>query len=223
MEYGLAFVTVIGMPNRSAYSIDCSRVRPHPRTGAIVSRSGASARVDTSNRTWSLPFPVQPWATASAPCSRAAATMCFTITGRLSDDTSGYLPSYLALAFSAGATKSRAYSSLQSTTIASTAPAARARSRIDSKSPPCPTSAARAITSTPSSSTIHRTATDVSNPPLYASTTRLAITHNPFLGLDSMLPASMHGARRPRSLPCQRQQPLRDARAACPLGGDDQD
>src|SRR5438132_807325 len=26
IEYGLAFVTVTGMPNRSAYSIDCSRV-----------------------------------------------------------------------------------------------------------------------------------------------------------------------------------------------------
>ena len=40
----------------------------HERTGAITSRSGASARVDTSKRTWSLPFPVQPCATASAPC-----------------------------------------------------------------------------------------------------------------------------------------------------------
>src|SRR3954452_20200012 len=38
------------------------------------------------------------------------------------------------------------------------------------------------MTSTPSSSTIHRTATDVSSPPLYASTTRFAISHNPFVG-----------------------------------------
>ena len=60
MEYGLAFVTVIGMSKRSAYSIDCSRVRPQPRTGATTSRSGASARVDTSKRTWPLPLPVHP-------------------------------------------------------------------------------------------------------------------------------------------------------------------
>ena len=30
---------------------------PHDRTGASTSRSGASARVDTSKRTWSLPLP----------------------------------------------------------------------------------------------------------------------------------------------------------------------
>ena len=66
-----------------------SRVMPQVRTGAITSRSGASARVDTSKRTWSLPLPVQPWATASAPCSLAAATRCFTITGRDRADTSG--------------------------------------------------------------------------------------------------------------------------------------
>ena len=34
-----------------------SRVIPHDRTGAITSRSGFSARVDTSKRTWSLPLP----------------------------------------------------------------------------------------------------------------------------------------------------------------------
>ena len=95
----------------------------------MTSRSGASARVDTSKRTWSLPLPVQPWATASAPCWRAAATRCLTMIGRDSDEISGYLPSYLALAFSAGATKSLANSSVQSTTRASTAPAARARCR----------------------------------------------------------------------------------------------
>ena len=44
------------------------------RTGARVTRSGASAAVATSKRTWSLPLPVQPWATASAPCSRATST-----------------------------------------------------------------------------------------------------------------------------------------------------
>ena len=66
-----------------------SRVMPQTRTGAMTSRSGLSARVDTSKRTWSFPFPVHPWATASAPCSFAAATRCLTMTGRESADTSG--------------------------------------------------------------------------------------------------------------------------------------
>ena len=86
--------------------------------------------------------------------------------GRDSEETNGYLPSYLAFAFNAGATKSRANSSWQSTTTASTAPAAFARAAMASQSPPWPTSAATAMTSTPSSSISHRTATDVSNPPL---------------------------------------------------------
>ncbi len=62
-----------------------------------------------------------------------------------------------------------------STTLASTAPAANARWRIASKSPPWPTSTASAITSAPHSSPIHFTATEVSSPPEYASTTRFAI------------------------------------------------
>ena len=44
--------------------------------------SGASAPMPTSNRTWSLPLPVQPCATVSAPCFFAAATRCLTMTGR---------------------------------------------------------------------------------------------------------------------------------------------
>ena len=70
-------VALTGMPRRSAYSIESSRVKPQLRTGASTSRSGASARVETSKRTWSLPLPVQPWATASAPWRRAASTRCF--------------------------------------------------------------------------------------------------------------------------------------------------
>ena len=73
-EYGFASVTVIGMAKRAAYSIESWRVKPHIRTGARTSRSGASVRTLTSNRTWSLPLPVQPCATASAWNSRAAAT-----------------------------------------------------------------------------------------------------------------------------------------------------
>src|SRR5205823_12964932 len=75
-----------------------------------------------------------------------------------------------------GTTKDSAYASRQSSTTASTAPAARARSRMASQSPPCPTSAASAITSTPNSSPSQRTATDVSSPPLYASTTLFVIS-----------------------------------------------
>jgi len=36
----------------------------------------------SSNRTWSLPLPVAPWATASAPVSRATATWCLAMIGR---------------------------------------------------------------------------------------------------------------------------------------------
>ncbi len=42
-----------------------------------------------SNRTWSLPLPVQPWATVVAPCFWAAATRCLTIVGRERAETSG--------------------------------------------------------------------------------------------------------------------------------------
>ncbi len=67
MEYSFSLVASTGMSWASAYSIDISRVMPQLRTGARISRSGARARVATSNRTWSLPLPVHPWATASAP------------------------------------------------------------------------------------------------------------------------------------------------------------
>src|SRR3954451_14181832 len=73
---------------------------------------------------------------------------------------------------------SSANSARASTTFASTAPAASARARISSHgSSACwPTSTASATTSAPHSSWIHFTATDVSSPPEYASTTRFAIT-----------------------------------------------
>ncbi len=89
MEYGCSFVALTGMSNRAAYSIESARVRPQLRTGATTSRSGASARVATSKRTWSLPFPVQPWATASAPWRRATSTRWRTMTGLDSAETSG--------------------------------------------------------------------------------------------------------------------------------------
>jgi hypothetical protein len=73
----------------------------------------------------------------------------------------------MALALRAGATKSSANSSRASTTIASTAPAPMARERTSSQSSlSWPTSTQSAMTSTPISSIIQRTATDVSRPPL---------------------------------------------------------
>src|SRR5438270_11534407 len=90
--------------------------------------------------------------------------------------------------------------------MASTAPAASARSRIWSQSPPWPTSTATAMTSTPSSSPSHRTATDVSSPPLYARTTRFAIAL-PFLSLQ----------------PCEGCESLGHRGTAGLLGRDDED
>ncbi len=89
MEYGDFFVTSIGRLFSSAKAIALSRDIPESRTGASTFRCGARAPMPTSNRTWSLPFPVQPCATVSAPWYIAAATRCLTITGRDSAETSG--------------------------------------------------------------------------------------------------------------------------------------
>ena len=129
-------LTSMGSPWRSANSMALSRVMPESRTGAITSRSGASAPMPTSKRTWSLPLPVQPWATVVAPYSCAAHTRCLTITGRDSAETSGYRSMYRAFACSAGRQKSSANSSLRSSTTDSAAPHARARSRMISMSSP---------------------------------------------------------------------------------------
>ena len=51
--------------------------------------SGPSVWMPTSKRTWSLPVPVQPWATVEAPKRLAAATRCMTMTGRDSAETTG--------------------------------------------------------------------------------------------------------------------------------------
>ena len=67
MEYGDLFVTSIGRPFSSANAIALSRVMPESRTGASTLSSGARAAMPTSNRTWSLPLPVQPCATIVAP------------------------------------------------------------------------------------------------------------------------------------------------------------
>src|SRR5438445_13851556 len=97
-------------------------------------------------------------------------------------------------------------------TSASTAPAASARLRMVSKSPPWPTSTARAMTSHPHSSPIHRTATDVSSPPEYARTTR-APTAAPLLCSSLLL----------RFEPGQPGQADRDPLAAVGGRADDED
>jgi hypothetical protein len=43
----------------------------HVRQGATISISGAKAMYTSSKRTWSLPLPVQPCASACAPISCA--------------------------------------------------------------------------------------------------------------------------------------------------------
>ena len=50
--------------------------------GAMTSSEGASAAKAISNRTWSFPLPVAPWATAVAPSWSAISTWRRAMTGR---------------------------------------------------------------------------------------------------------------------------------------------
>ena len=118
-----------------------------------------------SKRTWSLPLPVQPWATAPAPWARADSTSLRAMRGRDSDEMRGYWPSYRAPAFRVGRTYSSASSRRASTISTAAAPAAWARAVADSTSTPWPTSTSRATTSARYSSASQRRATDVSRPP----------------------------------------------------------
>ncbi len=90
MEYGEDGVTSIGRRFSSANAIALSLVMPESRTGASTFRPGSRVVSPTSNRTWSLPLPVQPCATIEAPYSRATRARWVTISGRDSADTSGY-------------------------------------------------------------------------------------------------------------------------------------
>ncbi|CAN5348757.1 hypothetical protein BH24ACT7_BH24ACT7_01090 [soil metagenome] len=47
--------------------------------------SGFRAYAASSKRTWSLPFPVAPWAMASAPVASAARTRPLAMMGRASE------------------------------------------------------------------------------------------------------------------------------------------
>ena len=79
-----------GIPCSRAYRTSSSRPIRHERTGAITFSSGASVAIVASIRTWSLPFPVHPWATVSQPVSRAYLTASFAISGLPSAVNSGY-------------------------------------------------------------------------------------------------------------------------------------
>ena len=59
IEYFLAS-DEMGIPATRARSMACSRDIASSRTGASTPSSGPSAANEASNRTWSLPFPVQP-------------------------------------------------------------------------------------------------------------------------------------------------------------------
>jgi hypothetical protein len=51
--------------------------------------SGARVAIVASMRTWSLPFPVQPWAIVSQRCLRAYSTASLAISGRPSAVNNG--------------------------------------------------------------------------------------------------------------------------------------
>jgi len=133
-------VASTSMPCRAANSSSCVRVHFHSRTGAMTRSSGASVWKVTSKRTWSFPLPVQPCATATAPCSRATRTINCAIKGRPSAVASGYFPSYKAPAISDGKAKKSTNRLRTSSAIASTAPVRSALARIASMSCPCPRS-----------------------------------------------------------------------------------
>ena len=63
------------------------------RAGAMISSVGSRARTPMSMRTWSLPLPVQPWATAVAPYLCAVSTSFLAMSGRPMAVLSGYLSS----------------------------------------------------------------------------------------------------------------------------------
>lgn len=60
-------------------------------TGARTRRAGSRAVTPVKKRTWSLPLPVAPWATASAFSAWAISTMRWAISGRESGAATRYL------------------------------------------------------------------------------------------------------------------------------------
>ena len=82
-KYLTVFETIEGMPVTRAYSISSSRdLISHSRQGATMGILGAKCLMVSSNRTWSLPLPVQPWQIASAPSLMAISTKPLAMQGR---------------------------------------------------------------------------------------------------------------------------------------------
>jgi len=90
--YGFSFVAGIGILFFLAYSISSSLdLNFHSLKGAIILSSGARYLKLNSNLTWSFPFPVQPWATASALSFLTIFTILSAINGLDKEVAIGYL------------------------------------------------------------------------------------------------------------------------------------
>jgi len=85
---GFSFMTGTGILCSFAYSISHSRVRFSSRIGATTSRP--AIRKMKSNRSWSFPLPVHPWATVLAFSRRATRTTSSAIRGLASAVPIGY-------------------------------------------------------------------------------------------------------------------------------------
>ena len=87
------FGAVLAFPGSSGELRDLAPVieRVHAAEGLAIVVADPLARVATtaSMRTWSFPLPVQPWATVSAPCSRATSQAILARSGRPSAVKSG--------------------------------------------------------------------------------------------------------------------------------------
>ena len=66
IEYSFSLVSAIGMSHLARTRRSVRGDAPDPGRGQDL-EVGARGRVPTSKRTWSLPLPVHPWATAWAP------------------------------------------------------------------------------------------------------------------------------------------------------------
>jgi len=166
MLYGDSTVTGTGMPRAFAHSISSSLVIFHSRIGAMISSVGSSAAVATSNRTWSLPLPVQPWATA------VALYLCASVDLELRDQRprKGGRQRISAPIERVGPQRRHHEIFRELFTrvdhLGRQPPLCREPSAgMASMSPGCPTSAQTATTSKPFSSASQRTSTDVSSPP----------------------------------------------------------
>src|SRR3954451_16279940 len=112
------------------------------------------------------------------------------------------MPWYLAFAWRLGNTNWRTNRSRPSTTYALLAPAEMARSATPSRMEPPPTSTVRVTTSASCCSRNRATATDVSRPPEYASTTFFTSgdlrRERALVGSDGTCRCAPHDARHAR-------------------------